>query len=313
MDLKIKGVIVPLLTLFDEQGGIDTGAVGQLVEFLIERGIHGVFPGGTTGEGALLTTRERRHLAETVVEAADGWVPVIAHTGAVTTRETVELTQHAQGAGADAAALIPPYFYHHSDEGLLHHFESVAQQVPEFPIYLYNNPAVCGHDLSAELVARLVERSPNIVGMKDSSGRLGTLAACASLRDGDFNTANGDDGLVLAALAMGFDACVSGNANVVPELVVALYDAVTEGNLAEARELQGKLDAVRQILCNGGDLSLFKGVLARRGPDAGVVRAPLLQTSEDVITERWQALNALGLDLNPAYPARKEVVHSRVG
>lgn len=300
MNLKVKGVIVPLLTPFDEQGGINTGAIKQLVEFLIERGIHGVFPGGTTGEGPLLTTQERRQLAEAVVEAVDGRIPVIVHTGAITTREAIELTQHARDIGAQAAAIIPPYFYHHSDEGLLRHFESVAQQVPDFPIYLYNNPAVSGNHTSAELVARLVECCPNVVGMKDSSGGLATLAACSALRDGNFNTANGDDGLILAALAMGIDACVSGNANVVPELVVALYHAVIEGNLALAREQQRKIDAVRQILGDGGDLSLFKGILAQRGPGAGAVRAPLLQAPEAVIKQRWQALNALGLDLTPA-------------
>lgn len=300
MDLKIKGVIVPLLTPFDKQGAINTPAINQLVEFLIECGVHGVFPGGTTGEGPLLTTQERRQLAESVVEAAAGRVPVIVHAGAITTRETIELTRHAQEIGAQAVAIVPPYFYHHSDEGLFLHFESVARQAPDFPIYLYNNPAVSGHHLSAELVARLVGSCPNIMGMKDSSGRLGTLAACSSLRDKTFNTANGDDGLILAALAMGFDACVSGNANVVPELVVALYEAVVEGSLARARELQKKLDVVRRILGDGGDLSLFKGVLAQRGLIAGAVRAPLLQAPEAVIAERWQALNALNLDLSPA-------------
>jgi 4-hydroxy-tetrahydrodipicolinate synthase len=300
MSFKAKGVIVPLLTPFDEQGKIHTAATKQLVEFLIERGIHGLFPGGTTGEGPLLTTQERRQLAETVVKAADGRVPVIVHTGAITTAETLELTQHAQSVGAQAAAIIPPYFYHHSDEALFRHFELIATQTSDFPIYLYNYPPVAGNHLSVDLIARLVECCPNIVGIKDSSGTLDTLAACSSLRDGNFNTANGSDGLILAAMAMGFDACVSGNANVVPELVVALYHAATEGNLGLARELQRKVDAVRQLLGDGSDLSLFKGILAQRGLDVGAVRAPLLQAPEAVITQLWHALSALGLDLTLA-------------
>jgi 4-hydroxy-tetrahydrodipicolinate synthase len=299
MSFKVKGVIVPLLTPFDERGKIYTPATKQLVEFLIERGIHGLFPGGTTGEGPLLTIQERRQLAETVVEAADGRVPVIVHTGAITTAETLKITQHAQAVGAQAAAMIPPYYYHHSDEALLRHFELIATQTSDFPIYLYNYP-VAGNHLSVDLIARLVECCPNIVGIKDSSGTLNTLVACSSLRDGNFNTANGSDGLILAALAMGFDACVSGNANVVPELVVALYHAATEGNLELARELQRKVDAVRQLLGDGGDLSLFKGILAQRGLEAGAVRAPLLQAPEAIITQRWRALNTLGLELTPA-------------
>jgi 4-hydroxy-tetrahydrodipicolinate synthase len=299
MGFKVKGVIVPLLTPFDEQGKIHTTATKQLIEFLIERGIHGLFPGGTTGEGPLLTIQDRRQLAETVVEAAEGRVPVIVHTGAITTAEALELTQHAQAVGAQAAAMIPPYYYLHSDEALFRHFQLIATQTPDFPIYLYNYP-VAGNHLSVDLIARLVERCPNIVGLKDSSGTLDTLVACSSLRDGNFNTANGSDGLILAALAMGVDACVSGNANVVPELVVALYHAATEGNLELAREVQRKLDAVRQLLGDGGDLSLFKGILAQRGLEVGAVRAPLLQAPEAVIAQRWRALNTLGLELTPA-------------
>lgn len=300
MNLNIKGVIVPPITPFDEQGQISSGSIRRLVDFLVERGIHGLFPGGTTGEGPLLAMSERRQLAEAFVEATDGRIPVIVHTGAITTADTLELTRHAQVIGAQAAAILPPYFYHHTDEALLCHFDRVAMHVPDFPIYLYNNPSVAGNSISLKVATSLVESCPNIVGMKDSSSSLETLFALSSLRNGDFNTASGNDGQILMGIAMGFDACVSGNANVVPELVVALYHAAAEGNLELARELQRKVDAVRRILEDGADLSLFKGILAQRGLAVGAVRAPLLQAPEAVITQRWHALNALGLDLAPA-------------
>jgi 4-hydroxy-tetrahydrodipicolinate synthase len=297
---KIKGVIVPPVTPFNAQGQIDLAAIKRLVDFLIERGIHGLFPGGTTGEGALLSIAERRQLAETFVAAADGRVPVIIHTGAITTGDTIDLTRHAQAIGAQAAAMIPPYFYHHRDEALQCHFETVAQQVPDFPIYLYNNPSVAGNNLSTPLVTQLLERCPNIVGMKDSSTSLDTLFAVSTARNGAFNTASGSDGQVLVGMAMGFDACVSGNANVAPELVVALYHAASQGNLSLAREFQRKLNAVRQILKDGADLSLFKGILAQRGLTVGDVRPPLLPASEAVVARCWQALTALDLELIPA-------------
>jgi dihydrodipicolinate synthase/N-acetylneuraminate lyase len=119
------------------------------------------------------------------------------------------------------------------------------------------------------------------------------------MRNGTFNTASGSDGQVLVGMAMGFDACVSGNANVVPELVVALYHAASQGNLTPARELQRKLDGVRQILKDGADLSLFKGILAQRGLAVGSVRPPLLPASEATIAQCWQALTALDLELLP--------------
>jgi 4-hydroxy-tetrahydrodipicolinate synthase len=299
VNLNIKGVIVPLLTPFDECGALDANATRRLVDYLIARGVKGLFPVGTTGEMPMLTVGERCHLAELVVEAADGRVPVIIHTGSVTTRQTVELTQHAKTIGADGAAMIPPYYYHYDDEALFQHFAHVATQTPDFPIYLYDNPAVTGNTITLNTIQRLVDRCPNIVGLKDSSGSLATLTASHQLRNGDFNTASGPDGLILAGAAMGIDACVSGNANVVPELVVALHAAAVDGDLPRARELQAKLDAVRTILRDGADLSLFKGILVQRGLAVGSVRLPLLQASDATIAACWQALTALNLDLSP--------------
>ncbi len=298
MNLDIKGVIVPIITPFDSQGHIDSNAVKKLVNYLIERGVKGLYPAGTTGEGPLLTFSERCLLAEVVVEAAAGRIPVIVHTGAITTAETTKLTQHAQQIGAQAVAIIPPYFFGHGDEALFQHFATVANQVPDFPIYLYNNPGVGNKNLfSVDLVSRLVESCPNIVGMKDSSGSLEMLKQLTYKFGNRFNTASGGDGQILAGAALGIDACVSGNANVAPELVVALHQAATAGDLPLARKLQQQMDQVRDILEDGRDLSLFKGILAQRGLPVGAVRAPLLQTPDTVIEQRWQALTDLGLEL----------------
>jgi 4-hydroxy-tetrahydrodipicolinate synthase len=171
--------------------------------------------------------------------------------------------------------------------------------VPDFPLYLYNNPAATGNNLSRPLVTQLIERCPNIVGMKESSTSLDTLFAVSSSRSGAFNTASGSDGQILVGMAMGFDACVSGNANVVPELVVALYHGASQGSLDLARELQRKLDAVREVLGDGTDLSLYKGILAQRGLTVGCVRPPLLPASKTAIARCWQALTALDLELIP--------------
>ncbi len=296
---RIKGVIVPLLTPFNAHGALDPSAIKPLVDFLVSRGVQGLFPGGTTGEGPLLTPDERHRLTELVVAAADGRVAVIAHTGAITTEQTVALTRQAQSAGAQAAAVIPPYFYHHSDDALYRHYATVAATVPDFPLYLYNNPSVAGNTLSTQLVERLVKAYPNIVGLKDSSGSLDTLLAGTTWQNGSFNTANGQDALILPSIAAGIDACVSGNANFVPELVVALVQATVNGDLDTARRLQQKLNNIRAILSDGADLSLLKGMLAQRGLAIGTVRAPLLQASEATIAACWQALSALDLALLP--------------
>ena len=283
MSLRVKGVIVPLLTPFDDRGELDCPTLVHLVDFLIERGVHGLFPGGTTGEGPLLSTEERLTLAETVVRAANGRLPVIIHTGAITTREAIELTRHAHDCGAAAAALITPYYFRFSAEALFQHFASVCEAVPDYPIYLYNNPAVTNNVIDSTLVARLADAYPQIIGMKDSSGRLENLLQCMPLHNGTFNTASGNDGDILAALALGIDACVSGNANYFPELITALYPAASSADLAVAQTLQGQVNMIRQILEDGQDLSLFKGVLARRGLGNAYVRPPLLRASEEKI------------------------------
>lgn len=293
MNLRIKGVIVPLLTPFDEHGMLDCNATMQLVEFLIEQNVHGLFPGGTTGEGPLLSIEERRLLAETVVKAADRQVPVIVHTGAITTRETIELTRHAQECGASGAAIIAPYFFRLTDDALFEHFAQVCAAVPDFPIYLYNNPAGSGNAISAELVARLVDACPNVIGIKDSSGCLENLMRYIGLRDGTFNTASGNDGNILPALALGVDACVSGNANFAPELITALYHAASSGDMDLARTLQQKVNAIRDMLKDGRDLSLLKGILTKRGLAVGKVRSPLPQASQAEVDMYFERVSGI--------------------
>lgn len=293
--MKIRGVIVPMLTPFADDGQIDEGRTAALVDFLIERRIAGLFPLGTTGEGPLLTTAERKQVAEWVVRRAAGRVPVIIHTGAITTAETLELTRHARDVGADAVAIVPPYFYKLSDAALFEHYAVIARALPDVPIYLYHNPGVTPNSLTTELVFRLAEAFPNVTGLKDSSGSLAILFASRSLHGGAFNTASGPDGLILAAQAIGIDACVAGNANYLPELVVSLYEAVQRGDLETGRRLQAQLDDARRILGDGSDLSLFKAMCARRGVPIGDVRAPLRPAAVERVDAAWHALEAAGI------------------
>lgn len=290
--IRIQGVIVPLLTPI-RADTVDSDGLARLIEFVIERGVAGLFPLGTTGEGPLFTVAERKLAAEWVVKHAAGRVPVIIHTGTITTAETIDLTRHARDVGADAVAIVPPYFYKISDEALFEHFAAVALAVPDLPVYLYNNPGVTPNTLSTDLVVRLAGAFDNVIGLKDSGGGLATLFASRDLQNGEFNTASGPDGLILAAQAIGVDACVSGNANIVPELVVGLLKAAKRGDFETARRLQARLDDVRRILGDGADLSLYKAVCAKRGVPIGDVRAPLRQASADRISACWEQFSEI--------------------
>jgi dihydrodipicolinate synthase/N-acetylneuraminate lyase len=294
---KVRGVIVPILTPFTAEGQVDREAAGALVDHLVKHGVSGLFPLGTTGEGPLLTTQERKAFAQTVLDAASGRVPVIIHTGAITSAETVELSRHAQEIGAYAGAIIPPYFFGISDAGLISYYTDVASQVPEFPLYLYDNPGVTHNHLTQEIVFAVVEATDNVIGLKDSSGSLEKLFAARALRDGAFNTAIGPDGLIGASVAMGIDASVSGNANVVPELVVALYNAASSYDMETAQILQARLNVVREILRDGRDMSMFKGVLAQRGIPVGQVRSPLVVAEKERFEQGWQTIEQILSDL----------------
>ena len=272
----IRGVIVPTVTPMTDDGAINPDVVKPLVDYLIAKGVAGLFPLGTTGEGPLFTTDERKTIAEATVKATDGRVPVIIHTGAVTTAETVDLTAHAKSAGADAVAIVPPYYFTHSDTALIAHFEAILEAVTDMPMYLYNFPAVSNNTLSLDLVTRLAKRYEMVVGLKDSSGDLQTLFSSQRLHDGNFNTAVGPDELILAALSMGVHASVSGHANLVPDIVVSIYNETVAGNLEAAQTHQRDLNRVRQVLSSGVWLPMMKALLNQRGIPVGQVRRPCL-------------------------------------
>ena len=295
-EFKIRGVITALVTPFDDQGRVDEDALRRLVEYQIRAGVHGLNPCGTTGEHALLTPAERMRIAEIVVRTARRRVPVFVQTGTASTDGTIALTRHAQKIGADAATVVTPFYYHPGD-GMIEHYARVAQSVSDFPVFLYNIPQMTGNNLSPALVAAIVERCPNVVGMKDSSGNLQQVIESVSLRGGHFNVAMGSDGLVLSALVTGVQASVSGNANVFPELFVELFQAFWRGDLPAAQSAQARIQHVRRILKDGGDLSLFKAILTRRGLPLGGVRSPLVNASPQTVDACVNALDSVGLEV----------------
>ena len=292
----IRGVIVPLLTPYTEQGnGLDEGALRAHVQWLIDKGIHGLMPCGTTGECALLTMAERKRILEVVIDAAGGRVAVMAHVGTATTRETIELARHAQEHGADAVSVVTPYYFTLPDDALVAHYCRVAEAVAATPVFLYNIPQNTGNNLTADVADAIVARCPNVSGIKDSSGSLAALQAYTKVGHGSFHVICGSDRLICQALQVGACASVSGNANVFPEIVVALFHAFWRGDLDGARHQQERLDQVRNALGNGGSLSLLKRALELRGLKGGPVRAPLPEVTAGHLSEARQTLQSLHL------------------
>jgi 4-hydroxy-tetrahydrodipicolinate synthase len=291
--MAIHGVIPAMLTPFDANGKVDEAALRQYVEFLLARGVHGLFPCGTNGEGLLLSLEERKRVATIVVEQVDGRVPVIVHTGAINTEQTIELTKHAKSIGADAVGVVAPYYFPHDDLCLEQHFLAVANSVPDLPVYLYNIPGNAKNSISPKLASRLHKQCPNIAGIKDSSKDLNRLEEFIAANDENFTVIVGTDSLVFPALAVGAAGVVSAVANVFPEEVVKIYQYYSEGKIVEAKKQQYYVNKLRDALKMGPYITPYKEALRWRGMDVGGQRAPLRPLTDLEKEKLWQALKDL--------------------
>jgi 4-hydroxy-tetrahydrodipicolinate synthase len=231
------GIIPPAVTLFNEDMSIDWEGTLRHLDWLIAAGCHGLFVLGTTGEFTQLTVTERKEYAQKAVEHVKGRVPVIIGTGGVNTRETIELTRHAKGIGAAAAAVVTPYYQRLDDEQLLAHFGAVANAV-DLPILVYNIPQFTGTPISTPLLAQLAEENDNIVGVKDSvdsailfRNRVQTLKRVRQ----DFAILSGIGENLLTVLMLGGDGAVVGEANYAPAPYVKCVDSFRKGDYEAMR------------------------------------------------------------------------------
>jgi len=288
---KPEGIFPALVTPFTENGkSIDKEKLRILVNHCIELGVHGVVPGGTTGEFVNMTIEERKRLLKVVLDEVNGRVPVIAGTGASGTDKALEMTKYAKDLGAEAVLIVTPFYLKPADRGIYEHYDTIASKV-EIPIILYNIPQCTGVELSWQMVEDLAQ-IPNIVGLKDSSGQLRyILAVLEKVRD-KINVLCGHDEVVIAALAAGCSGAILASANVIPDIWVQIYNHVKNGELQKARELQYKIQKIARIIAGSGVVGT-KEALNMMKIKVGPVRAPLSVGGE--LT--YEAREELRLDL----------------
>jgi 4-hydroxy-tetrahydrodipicolinate synthase len=284
------GVLPALITPFTEDGAaLDADALARLVERLVAGGVGGLVPGGSTGEFTTLTHEERRRLAEVTVEAAAGRVPVVVGTGALSTRETVELSVHAEQAGAAAVMIVPPFYDALRWRELLAHYRAVADRI-SIPIMYYNLPAASGVTLDPGQFREL-RRTAGVTALKDTGGD--TVAATELIQAGDDvpTLLNGWDTLTFAALAAGVRAVVWGTASILPEECVALHRLlIDEIDLPAARELWTRLWPLCAFLESESYPAAVKAACALVGDTTGPTRAPLLPLEEPALERLHAAL-----------------------
>ena len=296
--LNIHGIIPALVTPFDADEQINEAALRQLVNYLIDGGVHGLFPTGSQGEFFALTAAERARVWAIVVDETAGRVPVYAGTGAVTTREVIALNRRAEQAGVDAVSVITPYFINPTQEELYRHYIAIADATT-LPVILYNNPGRTGGlALSVDLVARLAQH-PNIVGIKDSGGDLSNAMALIRQTGDDFTVLMGRDTLIYAALLHGAQGAITATANVAPTLVVEIYEAFVTGDLERALAAQYRLAPLRHAFGLGTFPVVVKEALRLVGIDAGPARAPVGPPSPENVAQLKRVVTDLVAEARP--------------
>jgi dihydrodipicolinate synthase/N-acetylneuraminate lyase len=277
----LTGILAAVPTPFTADGSaVDEAALAALVDRLVDAGIHGLVPCGTTGEFTSLSPAEHRRVIELYVAAAGGRVPVVAGVGSLTTQGAIDLVQHAERVGADAVMLVPP-FYDPLDLPTLKIFLAEVAAATSLPIVYYNVPSATGIRLDADQIAELGSIE-GVDYLKDTSGDAVTLTDLIVNRSGDIKAFNGWDTLTFTGLALGAEASVWGVAGIVPEQAVALWETLAVlGDLPKAREQWRDLWALSSHLESISYVAGVKAALELVGHPVGPPRPPVQPLTAD--------------------------------
>jgi 4-hydroxy-tetrahydrodipicolinate synthase len=272
----LRGVIIPLITPFLDDLGVDYRGLARLVDYYIDEvGCDGIVPCGTTGESATLSHKEHAEVIRAVVEQTKGRVPVIASAGSNSTQEAIELTQLAKDLGADATLQVGPYYNKPTQEGLYNHFAAIAK-ASDLPMILYNIPGRTSRNIDPETIVRLWEDVPEIVGLKDASADLHQAMQILKGTDQEtFQVYSGEDIMTLSLLCHGGAGAIAAVAHVVGREVKAMCEAVWADRLAEAREIHYQIMDLVDVLFIEPNPTPVKQAVEWLGLPAGPLRPPL--------------------------------------
>lgn len=273
----LKGSLVALVTPMDEDGGLDLARYRALIDFHIAQKTDGIVVAGTTGESPTVDFDEHHLLMRTAVDHAAGRIPIIAGTGANSTREAIDLSVFAKNAGVDACLSVAPYYNKPTQEGLYQHFKAIAEAV-EIPHILYNVPGRTVADISNDTALQLAE-IPNIVGIKDATGNIGRGSELLHRAPQNFAIFSGDDASALAMLLLGGHGVISVTANVAPKLMHEMCAAAFANDLKTARSINNQLLRLHHDLFVEANPIPVKWAVAQMGLIGAGIRLPLTPLS----------------------------------
>ncbi len=272
----LNGIFIPHITPFTHEGELDLKALRICVKFWLESGVSGFVPCGSNGEAPYLNRQERMKVIETVVDEVNGKAPVIAETGSMSTKETIEFTKDAEALGADAALIVTPFYFKPANREMQEHYRLISEAV-DIPIVVYNVPIFTGLMLEVAFIHQLISENKKIIGLKDSSGNIGAITETIRLVGEEISVLAGTADVTLPTLLLGGKGAVLAVANVFPKLCTQLYETFKSGKYEEAKRLQMQITFVNEILVKRyNQLSAIKEALKLLGLPAGYPRKPAL-------------------------------------
>ena len=289
---KYQGIFPAFYACYDKAGAVSAEATRALTEYLIGKGVQGLYVGGSSGECIYQSVAERKLVLENVMAVAKGRIVIIAHVACNNTADSMELAAHAESLGVDAIAAIPPIYFHLPDRAMARYWNDISSAAPNTDFIIYNIPQLAGVALSSSLLRTMLE-NPRVIGVKNSSMPVQDIEMW---RDEGAIVFNGPDEQLLSGLVAGAIGGIGGTYAAMPELYIAIYRLVQRGEIAKAREIQDECCHMiyRMCACKGNMYAVIKGILrAQGGPDIGGVRAPLYELQP----EDLPAVEAMAKDI----------------
>lgn len=295
---RLHGIFCPHIVPLKSDGAINEPELRRYVDWLIDSGIHGLYPNGSTSEFTRFTADERRQIVRIVCEQTAGRVPILAGAAEANVRETLKACETYHEYGATAVAIVSPFYYKLSPESVYAYFKQIADNSP-IGITLYNIPMFAS-PIDVDTIKRLAEDCPNVVGIKDSSGdvshMLRMIRAVRAIRD-DFTVLSGWEAALVPVLVMGADGGTNASSGVVPELTRRMYDSTMQGEMDEARALQFRLLDLFDAMVYSADFPLgVRAAVELRGFNAGPSRQPSTPAQQVDFAELQRVLHCILAD-----------------
>jgi len=277
---KFRGVYPPIITPFGSNEEVNEEGLREHIDWLIEEGVDGIIPTGSTGRYPSLSDEERKKVVEVTIDQVNNRVPVVVGTGADSTKLAVRWTKHAKDAGADGVMIAAPYYCLPDEEGIYKHYRTIAEAV-DIPIMIYNNPFSTGIDIPPQLIARLAEID-NILYVKEASADPRRVHEIIRLAGDKITVFCGWDDTAFEAFVLGAEGWVSGCANFIPKMAKQLFELTVEKkDISRARDLYYKMLPLLAFTEEKGGMQVEKAALEILGKPRGIPRMPLLPLSEE--------------------------------